>query len=253
LPTPNIFVTPEQIRGDRLQIAGGDAGHLLRVLRLGPGDHFLALDGTGLEYRAKILHVGQGSLEAVVQEHRQRRTEPRLRLTLGQGLPKGDKMEQVIRKGTELGLAGFQPLLTERCVAVPPGERQAARLARWQKIAAEAASQSGRAAVPPVAAPRSWTETVATFGEFDLVLLPWEGEETTSLKQALLARERPESVLALIGPEGGLTQSEVVTARTAGAIAVTLGPRILRTETAGLVLGAAVFYHYDELAMPETT
>ena len=180
---PNIFVTPEQIRGDRLRIAGGDAGHLLRVLRLGPGDRFLALDGTGLEYQARIVHAEPDRLEAIVEERRRRQTEPRLRLTLGQGLPKGDKMEQVIRKGTELGLAGFWPLLTERCVAVPPGERRAGRLGRWQKIANEAASQSGRAMIPPVAAPRTWAETIADFGGFDLVLLPWEGEETTSLKK----------------------------------------------------------------------
>lgn len=245
----NVFITPEQLRGDRVFVTGGDAFHLARVLRLGPGDRFRALDGTGLEYEARIVSAAGDLVEALVESRAPRLTEARLRVTLGQALPKGDKMEQVIRKCTELGLAAFWPLRSERCVAVPSGEREAGRLARWRRVAAEAARQSGRGEVPEVAAIKTWTEAAGSFEGFDLVLLPWEGEIVTTLKDVLTARDRPERVLVLVGPEGGLTQTEATLAREAGAVAVTLGPRILRTETAGLVVGAALFYHYDELVV----
>lgn len=245
---PNVFITPDRIEGDRLRIDGSDAGHLLRVLRLGPGDLFTALDGTGLEYEAEIVGVNGKRIEARIKTRRRRRTEPRLRLTIGQALPKGDKMEQAIRKCTELGAAAFWPLLTERCVPSLPAGRAGDRLARWRKIAAEAACQSGRAVIPEVAGPRSWSEAAERYRDFDLTLLPWEGETERTLKDALNALEEPEQVLVLIGPEGGLARAEVEAARRAGAVTVTLGPRILRTETAGLVVGAALFYHYDEMS-----
>ncbi|MGE5598483.1 MAG: RsmE family RNA methyltransferase [Bacteroidota bacterium] len=248
---PNIFITPAQVRGDRLTVTGGDARHLTRVLRLGPGDYLAALDGTGLEYRARIIAVSRhaDSLEAKIEECRPRLTEPRLRLTLGQSLAKGDKMDQVIRKCTELGFASFQPVLTERCVSMAAGTHAADRVERWRKIAAEAARQSGRAVIPAVSPILGWTEVVGTFSRYDLVILPWESETCTALKHALTNREdpRPVSVLILIGPEGGLTGGEAALAAGAGAVTVTLGPRVLRTETAGLVAGAALFYHYDEL------
>jgi len=234
--------------GDRLQLSGGDASHLIRVLRLGPGACFVALDGQGLEYQARIVTIGKNAVEAAIEGRRQRRTEPRLRLTLGQAIPKGDKMEQAIVKGTELGLAGFWPLSTERCVAILPAGRVADRLQRWRRVATQAARQSGRAVVPIVDPPRTWAEAALEFSRFDLVLLAWEGEMDTSLKEILTARERPTEVLALVGPEGGLTQAEVALAQANGAVALSLGPRILRTETAGLVIGSALFYHYDELA-----
>ncbi|NLG85364.1 MAG: 16S rRNA (uracil(1498)-N(3))-methyltransferase [Firmicutes bacterium] len=247
----SVFVRPEQFRGRRLFVTGADAHHLLRVLRLGPGDRFIALDGRGNEYRARILLVHHGGLEAEIEEEGLRRSEPRLRLTLGQALPKGEKMEEVIRKGTELGMAAFWPVLTERCVAVPPSERREDRLARWRRIATEAARQSGRAVIPSVAPIRTWAEILAEFPRFDLVLLPWEGDGTVALKEVLRGKESPVEVLALIGPEGGFSSSEVARAVAAGAKTLSLGPRILRTETAGLVLGAAVFYHYDEMGGTE--
>ncbi|MGE5598938.1 MAG: RsmE family RNA methyltransferase [Bacteroidota bacterium] len=251
--TPNIFVAPAQVRADRLTVSGGDARYLVRVLRLGPGDYFSALDGTGLEYRARILAVSRNAdlIEAAVEERRRRQTEPRLRLTLGQALAKGDKMDQVIRKCTELGFAAFQPVLAERCVAMATGPQAAARTERWQRIAAEAARQSGRAVIPAVSPVLRWGEVLDLFPLFDLVLLPWEGETVTTLKSALAAREdpRPATALILIGPEGGLSGDETARAKEAGAVTVTLGPRILRTETAGLVTGTALFYHYDELCL----
>lgn len=248
---PNIFVTPDQIRGNILRVQGGDAAHLGKVLRLGPGDRFSALDGTGREYMARIIAVEGGAILAEVIGSRQRRTEAGLRLILGQALPKGDKMEQVIRQGTELGMAGFRPLLTERCVPMPGEDRAGRRLQRWRRVAAEAAQQSGRAAVPEVAPLAAWREIVRDFHLFDLVILAWEGENRMALKDLLAARPQPGRMLALIGPEGGLTGPEVEEAEAAGAVPVTLGPRVLRTETAGLVLGAAVFYHYGELRMIE--
>ena len=247
----NVFVEPDQIRGGRVVITGRDAFHLLRVLRLGPGDRFFAMDGAGMEYRVRILSMARWGLEAEIEEERPRRTEPRLRFILGQAIPKGDKMEEVIRKGTEIGMAAFWPVLTERCVAVPPEDRWGERLERWRRIAGEAARQSGRAVVPAVAPIRTWAEILAEFPRFDLVLLPWEGEGSVGLKEVLRGKESPLEVLALIGPEGGFSPPEVARAVAAGAKTLSLGPRILRTETAGLVLGAAVFYHYDEMGRPK--
>ncbi|MGE5529146.1 MAG: 16S rRNA (uracil(1498)-N(3))-methyltransferase [Patescibacteria group bacterium] len=246
---PNVFVTPDQIRGDTLRVTGGDAHHLARVLRLGTGDFFTALDGAGIEYRAVVVAVDRDGVLARIEEKSARQTEPRLRLTLGQALPKGDKMDEVVRKCTELGLAEFWPLLAERCVSVPDESRLPGRVERWQKIAAEAARQSGRAVVPQVAAPRKWDEAAAACGLFDLALLAWEGESATSLRRALEDSPHPTKILVLIGPEGGFSQTEAKAAAEGGAVPVTLGPRILRTETAGLVAAAAIFYHYGELAM----
>ena len=246
----NVFVRPDQVRGDILTVSGGDASHLARVLRVRVGDRFNALDGTGTEYLVRILSIGEKEIAGEIEARTPRLSEARLRVTLGQALPKGDKMEQVVRRCTELGLAGFWPVFTERCVTVLREEREAHRVLRWQRIAAEAARQSGRGLVPPVAPPKTWDEAIAEFEGYDLVILPWEGENDLTLKRALAPYEQPTRVLVLIGPEGGLTQPEVARAKAAGAIVVTLGPRILRTETAGLVLAAALFYHYDDLAPP---
>jgi len=245
----NVFITPEQIRSDRLIITGEDAMHLAGVLRLVPGDYFSALDGTGMQYKARIVSSRPDEVIGVIEERGMRATEPRLRLTLGQALPKADRMEQLIKQGTELGMASFQPLLTERCIARPKDSGASAREARWQRIALEAARQSGRAVVPQVQPVCKWREIADSFPRYGLVLLAWENERVNDLKRILAGYPEPSQIMILIGPEGGLTLREAQTAREAGAIPVSLGPRILRTETAGLVLGSAIFYHYDELGV----
>ena len=176
--------------------------------------------------------------------------EPGLRLTLVQGLPKGDKMDFIIQKATELGVNRIIPLACERAVVKLTGDKQQRRLDRWQRIALEAAKQCRRPDIPEVAALATWEDVLAGMGKNTTALLPWEMENTTSLKKALIDCENLDSVIDLyvfIGPEGGFTAAEVSLACSHGVRPVTLGPRILRTETAGLAVLTMILYQFGEL------
>lgn len=240
-----FFVCPDQIRDGRVVIAGADVHHLRDVLRLGPGDSIQVLDGSNNEYVAVIESADPEGVVASIVDSRIRATEPRVHLTLAQCLPKGEKMEWVLQKGTEVGYSGFIPVASERSVVRLDAERAARKTERWNRVVREASEQAGRAVLPKVLPMLSWRELCGTFDGYDRVLLPWEGEETRGLRSAL--EGEPGRMLVIIGPEGGLTQGEVSVAEQAGAIPVSLGRRILRTETAGLVAAAAILFAAGEM------
>ena len=169
-----------------------------------------------------------------------------MRITLFQGLAKGDKVETVIQHGTELGVCGFVPVASSRAVVKLEPKKAVERVERWQRIAREAAEQSRRGAVPAVAEVVSWKQAAARCRDYDLALVPWE-EGGEPLKTVLEAHPGAKTVAVFIGPEGGLSPDEVALAREHGARAVTLGPRILRTETAGLAAAAAILYALGDL------
>lgn len=173
--------------------------------------------------------------------------EPPLRVVLVQGLAKGDRMDTVVQKGTELGAAAFWPVLCKRSVVRLDASKKAARLQRWQRIAAGAAKQCRRALVPEVLQPLDWSAALNIIPPGALVLVPWENETGCTLKEVLQSRSRPDEVYLLIGPEGGLEDNEVEEARLRGGIPVTLGPRILRTETAGPAVVAMILYQWGDL------
>jgi 16S rRNA (uracil1498-N3)-methyltransferase len=220
---------PDQLAGGRVKFDADESRHLSRVLRLRPGDTVIASDGAGRDYTVRLEAVGEAARGTVIAEAAGVPESP-LAITLVQGVPKGDKMEAIVRAATELGVTRFRPALCERTIVRLEPARWRDRARRWQRVAREAAKQSGRAIVPEVELPRPLTECLGP--EADLTLCLWEGGGEplgTLLAGAATAR----SATVVVGPEGGLALAEVEAARAGGSRIVSLGHRILRTETAG--------------------
>lgn len=222
---PRLFVAPEKLVGERLVLDADARKYLTKVLRLAAGDEVVIFDGRGTEIEARLVNGGELSLG-----RRRAVALPAVAITLLQAVAKGDRMDLVVQKTTELGVTRIVPVLAARSVARPE------RAARWQTIAREAARQSGRADVPEVAVPVPLETALATSAEVRFVL--FEGERARSLRRELPGTAH--SVALLVGPEGGFTPAEVESAEKHGFRPVGLGPRILRTETAAIVAVALV-------------
>ncbi|MBI4498389.1 MAG: 16S rRNA (uracil(1498)-N(3))-methyltransferase [Chloroflexi bacterium] len=237
-----FFVTPEAIAGGRLTLAGDQARQVARVLRLAPGDRITVLDNSGQEYVVELTAVRPDAAQGRVVTVTPAPTEPALHLTLYQALLKADKFEWVLQKGTEVGISAFVPVWAERSIL--PLEAAEKKLGRWTAVLQEAAEQAHRARLPVLGDPIPLRQA---FHDRALpVLLPWEGEQCRGLRTALEALGPVERLGLVIGPEGGFAEREVEAAVAAGALPVSLGPRILRAETAGLVAAAAILYHYGQ-------
>jgi 16S rRNA (uracil1498-N3)-methyltransferase len=235
-----LFVTPERLKGARLVLDGADHKYVARVLRARPGDALVLFDGVGAEVDAEVVRVGTRDAELALGARRAapEATAP-VAITLLVAVPRGARMELVVQKATELGVARIVPVVSGRSVARP--EPGGARGGRWEKIAREAARQCGRADVPLVDEPTPLPDAVAAADLPELRLATWEATRGTSLRAALAAAfgaappaERPRGVALLVGPEGGLAADEIAAAEAHGFVAVTLGPRILRVETAAI-------------------
>ncbi|CCO07882.1 16S rRNA (uracil(1498)-N(3))-methyltransferase [Desulforamulus hydrothermalis] len=242
-----FFVPPEQITGNTARITGPDVKHISRVLRLTTGDNLTLLDGAGSVYQAVISEIHKEEILCMLLAQEAAAAEAALRVTLVQGLPKGDKMETIIQKCTELGVYRIIPLAAHRSVVKLDDKKAAERQERWQRVAVEAAKQCRRTCVPEVQKLRRWHEVLAALPDRALVLLPWEEEKQQSLKQVLQMVPTPSEVYLFIGPEGGFTPAEAAQVSRPGCYRVTLGSRILRTETAGPAALTMVLYHYGEL------
>ena len=240
-----FHVRADAVSGERVSFDAAEAHHLARVLRLGPGDMVQAVDGRGLELTVRLTRVGPRGAEGAIVGRVSRPVESPLDLTLAQGIPKGDKLESIIRMATELGVARIVPLVTERTIARAEPSRWSQRLLRCQRVAREAAKQSGRAVVPEVEGPRALTDWLGEPRPPGLLLCCWEGERT-GLAAALPAGGLDRATV-VVGPEGGLSEGEVTRLRSAGAVVAGLGPRILRTETAGPVALALLQARYGDL------
>ncbi len=238
-------VEPDPGGGSRVLFELTDAHHLARVLRLGPGDLVQALDGRGHDVTVRLVQVDAQGAAGVVVAGSARRTESPVELTLAQGIPKGDKLERIIGMATELGVQRVVPLLTARTIARPDPGRWPHRLERCRRVAREAAKQSGRAVVPEIDSPRSLEEWLAASRPAGLLLCLWEGEAAGLT--AVLPAGGVERASVVVGPEGGLSEAEVAELRAAGAVVAGLGPRILRTETAGPVALALLQSRYGDL------
>lgn len=243
LPTVTKEQEPTKITGDEFR-------HLANVLRLKAGDKVYLFDGQGQEYEATIQEITKDAAYLELGEQLTESRESPVELYLVQGIAKGDKMDFVIQKATELGVKGIIPLEAKRSVVRLAGGKKADKQQRWQKVALEATKQCRRSFIPQVSLPQGLNEFLATLPQERLVLIPWE-EGGRSLKTVLtdseIIKKQPVPVYLLIGPEGGWDETEVELARSKGAIPVTLGPRILRTETAGLATIAAIMYQWGGL------
>lgn len=243
-----FFISPDQIKDITVILRGKDRHHLVNVLRKGPDDEIAVLNGKGEEYLVRITGVTADQVYGEIVKKVERQTEPQVKITLVQSLPKADKFEWILQKNTELGVSRFQPVFSERSNIKLNQATQDRKLERWNKIIQEAAEQSGRQIIPVLEPIRRWSELLADCSDSGLVLMAWEGAAGQSLKEVLESQlVIPKSVTVLIGPEGGFSLQEVEEAKEKGAIPVTLGPRILRTETAGLVVASALLYHFGDL------
>jgi len=251
------FVPEAQMDERSVTLEGDDARHAAAVMRAKPGDRFVACNGSGRDVVARIASVDKHKVQADIIEELAVSAEMSWKVDVAQSLPKGDKLETVIQKGTEAGAAAFLPFLSRRTVVQYDERKEAKRIERWRKIAKEAAEQSHRSVVPRIEAVSSWKVLLQKFAEYDLALLCYEeeGRSGIGLKDALTAfrREREPgnpaspSVLVVVGPEGGFAPEEAEAALAAGAKPVGLGRRILRTETAALYALACLAYESGEL------
>jgi 16S rRNA (uracil1498-N3)-methyltransferase len=238
---PRLFIDPRAISGNRVHLGAGDAQYLTRVLRLGRGDTVELLDGTGEGLRCEIEEAHKEGVTARVLD-RFAVPEPPVPITLYQALPKGDKFELIIQKCTELGVGRIVPVQATRSVVQLKGDRAETKVVRWQKIAQEAAEQCERGKVPVVDVPERLQDVRLPDGTLGLVLS--ERVVTPTLPQAL-PEQAPLAIALFVGPEGGWTPEELAAMRGMGAIEVSLGDRILRTETAGMASLAILMARYE--------
>ena len=233
---------------DVFWLRDSERDHLVRVLRLSPGDLVVGFDNTGMEYTSVILKIEDKSVTCQILSTDHPDVEAHTSVYIVAGLSKGEKMEWVIQKGTELGMEGLIPLRAKRSVMHLEGSKAQERVVRWQKIASEAAKQSHRVQEPKVLEVCDWKDLAERLPQDTQWLIPYEEEKTQRLASVLgmLDSERPIAIL--IGPEGGFDQAEVSLAQEKlGAKSVSLGPRILRTETAALATLTMVLAHYGDL------
>ena len=242
-----VCVPPGTLDQAAVTLPPAVAHYVIHVLRLRVGDELGAFDGTGQECRLRVTRIAPTSV------HGERvawltTAAPRLKpFILGQALPKGTKMDLIVEKCSELGLTTLVPLYTDRTVVREAPERLAGKMARWQRIAAAAARQCGRRTLLDVQSPMAWGDFCVCYGSAPVKLVCWEAEQHHGLRQALAGLTDQSPVVVLIGPEGGLTVDEVEMARQHGFTTVSLGPRVLRTETAAIVLTSIVRYSLGDL------
>lgn len=245
-----FFTEPENIK-ENLAYIYDDASHISKVLRLSEGDEILVFDGSGYEYSARLKEIGKSECVAEIYERTESENEPKLKVTLFQGIPKSGKMEQIIQKCTELGIYAVVPVMTERCVVkITDDKAAAAKTARWQKVAVEAAKQCGRGIIPKVSLPVKFLEAVDMLLGSELALMPYEilgHEGQAGLGGTLGAVSGYSTAGIMVGPEGGFSGSEAELAKERGVTLCGLGKRILRTETVGAALTAILMYENNEM------
>lgn len=229
-----FFAEPAALDQEEIAFAAREAHHIARVLRLRPGERLIVFDGCR-EVEAELVSV-EGPTVAARRLGQPRPARRPVEISLLQGVARGTKMDLVIRMATEVGIAAIHPVLTTRAVAGAGGTRAA----RWQRIAEQAARQAGRGDVPAIHTPAPLDATLEALGPVDLFVIPWEAE-ARPIGEVIAGRAFATAAV-LIGPEGGLAPEEIATARAAGGVTVSLGPLILRTETAGLVSAAMLLY-----------
>lgn len=231
---------------DTMELIGTDAHHIARVLRMAVGDEVVIADKDGRTARARIDNITDEVVTLSYQEELADASEPTVKVRLAQCLPKSDKMDFIVQKAVELGVSVIQPIASENCVVKYTADKAAKRVERWQKIAHEAAKQCKRAVVPAVADVIGLKNFWANIDADETVLFCYEAEDGHTLRQAL-SEHHTGKYTVLIGPEGGFSPEEASLCRQMGAHPVTLGNRILRTETASLAALTMVLYEYGEL------
>lgn len=232
---PHFFIPPANIHGKLFTFTGPEVHHLLDVRRCAPGDVLHLFDGTGKTYVGKVEQATREAISGTIIESGAS-SLPLVKVHLYQAVPKGDRFDWLVEKAAELGITNITPLVTERSVVK---DISAAKQERWKRLALAACQQCSRPDILTVGAPELFAAAVTTVKDTGVSIIPWEGEDTRTLEEALQSLPGAR-VNVFIGPEGGFSLNEVDLAGKAGIAAVTLGPRILRVETAGLLASILV-------------
>ncbi len=240
---PRFFIGKEKISNDKIIIDGEDASHISRVLRCHVGEEIWVCNSENIDYRCEIVSIEKEKVEVHILETVPCEAEPKTKITLYQGLPKAEKMEWIIQKCVELGVDTIVPVATERCI-VKLDKKEAKKIERWSKIAESAAKQSGRGKIPTIQPVCSFTQAILEAAQKDGGIIPYENEKNHGIRQ-FAEKFSGESISVFIGPEGGFSQKEITMAEEAGILPVSLGKRILRTETAGMVAVALLLYELE--------
>jgi 16S rRNA (uracil1498-N3)-methyltransferase len=238
-----FFVEKEQIGEKAIRIIGSDVNHIKNVLRMKPGEELLLSDGEKKEYHCQITDLTDDAVTAEIMFVKEEGLELPAKVYLFQGLPKNDKMELIIQKAVELGVYKVIPMATKRAVVKLDAKREEKKRARWQSIAESAAKQAKRLIIPEVMPVMSFKEGVAFAKSMEVRLLPYELAENMAYTREILGKIQPgQEIAVFIGPEGGFAEEEVELALAEGMSCITLGKRILRTETAGMTVLSILMY-----------
>lgn len=242
-----FFVNENQINGNIINIIDDDVNHIKNVLRLKVDDEIkICSIDTSKNYLCKIKNIDKKNIECAILEELESIAESNIELDVYQGLPKSDKMELIIQKGTELGVHSFVPVAFKRSIVKLDEKDKVKKQIRWQKIAEVAAKQSGRDIVPKVHEVKTIKNVCDLINEYDVVLVAYENEDKNSLKNELnLIKQGDVKIAVVIGPEGGIEETEVQELKNAGAKIVSLGKRILRTETVAIVVAGIINYELE--------
>lgn len=242
----HFFVSPDQIEESRIRIQGKDVNHIKNVLRMRCGEEILISNGIDRDYHCRITEISQDQVVSEILSVDQEGTELPARLFLFQGLPKSDKMELIIQKAVELGVFQIIPVVTKRTIVKLDAKKEESKLKRWNSICESAAKQSKRIIIPEVTKTMTLKEALNYAGEFDCSMIPYELAEGMAATKAVVSRIKSGmSVGIFIGPEGGFEEDEIELASSMGVEPVSLGKRILRTETAGLTALSVLMYHLE--------
>lgn len=243
----HFFVTPEHVEDGFIRITGSDVNHIKNVLRMKKGEELLISDGQGSDYCCEIEELQEDFVRAKITQNSYPGTELPSEFYLFQGLPKSDKMELIIQKAVELGAKQIIPVATKRCVVKFDEKKAAKKTQRWQSIAESAAKQSRRGIIPKVSEVVSFKDALKQAAEFECNLIPYENfKDMEETRKALNKVGKGMKVGIFIGPEGGFEESEVEEAMKQGVLPISLGKRILRTETAGLAILSILMFQIEE-------
>jgi len=242
----HFFVAPDMVNDTEIYIVGQDVNHMKNVLRMKIGEQVEISDGNNLKYLCEVSAYESDKVVLKIIERKEADTELTSRLYLFQGLPKNDKMELIVQKAVELGACEIIPVSMKRCVVKLDAKKAAKKVERWNSISESAAKQAGRSIIPEVTEVMSYEQALRKAEKLDIVLVPYELEEgMKETKQIIENIQEGQSVGIFIGPEGGFERDEIDRAIESGAYPVTLGRRILRTETAGLAILSVLMFHLE--------
>lgn len=243
-----FFVADEQVYGEKIVISGSDVNHIGNVLRMKPGTKIRISDESGKSYYCHIEEITSDNVVALIDEIDEKGTELFNEITLFQGLPKGDKMELIIQKSVELGVKNIVPIAMKNCVMKLDEKKAGNKVKRWQAIAESAAKQSKRTIIPEVKMPISFKNALEQAKNLDIVLVPYENERGMAATREIISGiEAGKTIGIIVGPEGGFSDSEIMLVdEFSNMHRISLGRRILRTETAGLATMSMLVYQLDE-------